>query len=449
MKDFYSFAAFFADVKESAVGRQEQTPMPTAEQEAELKRLAAKMESLKRATDSMVKAKPFGAEKKRIEQARAEEKQLDEKKKALQESIPTTLVTVSIAPRQCVRVLPRGNWQDDSGEVIEPAIPAFLAALKTGGRRATRLDLAHWLVSGDNPMVARVFVNRLWKLFFGQGIVRTLDDFGTQGAPPTHPELLDWLAVNFVESGWDVKRMVKCMVMSRTYRQSSWAGADAYQKDPINQQLARQGRFRLDAEMIRDNALAVSGLMSLRIGGPSVKPYQPAGYWDFLNFPRREYVPDRGENQHRRGIYTYWQRTFPHPSLAAFDAPSREECCVERPRSNTPLQSLVLLDDPTYVEAAKALATRVIREGGATERARLAFAFHQVLGRVPAEPEVAVLTRLYQKHLQEYRKNQSAARDVLQSADATPSQGSPPAEFAAWTSVSRTILNLDETITRE
>ena len=247
----------------------------------------------------------------------------------MERSIPTTLITVAVPPR-VVRILPRGNWQDDSGEIVVPAVPKFLGRLDIQGRRATRLDLARWMVSRDNPMVARVLVNRLWKLLFGQGIVKTLDDFGTQSAEPTHPELLDWLAVELVQSGWNVKRMVKLIVMSRTYRQASEGSGESCRLDPANVWLARQGRFRLDAETIRDNALAVSGLLSLKRGGPTVKPYQPAGYWSFLNFPPRDWAADHGENQYRRGLYTFWQRTFLHPSLLAFDASTREECTVER-----------------------------------------------------------------------------------------------------------------------
>ena len=287
---------------------------------------------------------------------------------------------MAVPPRE-VRLLRRGNWQDDSGPVMTPAVPEFLGKLEIKGRRPTRLDLAQWLVSRENPLTARVLVNRLWKLLFGQGIVRTLDDFGTQGAMPTHPELLDWLAVELMDSGWNVKHVMKLMVMSRTYQQTSVPSRELAERDPANQWLARQGRFRLDAEMVRDNALAISGLLVLKLGGPTVKPYQPAGYWSFLNFPVREWANDHGDNQYRRGLYTFWQRTFLHPSLLAFDASTREECTVERTRSNTPLQALVLLDDPTYVEASRVFAARIVREGGRTEAERIAFAFRQVLQR--------------------------------------------------------------------
>jgi hypothetical protein len=282
-----------------------------------------------------------------------------------------------------VRILARGNWLDESGEVVQPAFPARFA--DSSGSGPPRLELARWLVSPSNPLTARVFVNRLWKLFFGAGLVRSADDFGTQGQWPTHPELLDWLAVDFMDSGWDVKRMVKLIVMSSAYQRSSTVSPQLRQRDPENRWLARQARFRLDAELVRDNTLAVSGLLSVKIGGPSVKPYQPAGYWKHLNFPLREWQHDVGADLYRRGLYTYWQRTFLHPSLVAFDAPSREECTVERPRSNTPLQALVLLNDPTYVEAARALAARALAEGGATDRARLEYTFGRTLQRLPTE----------------------------------------------------------------
>jgi hypothetical protein len=492
-KDFYSFAAFFADVKEAAVGRQEQTPMPSAEQAAGMRQLDAELAALQKTLDAPAagidaaqaewertsKAKPpQPAPPKPVLDALAIEpaKRTDPQRQALAAyyrtiapqlaatrdklavakrqrdeltaAIPTTLITIAAEPR-VVRILPRGNWQNDSGEIVTPAVPAALGHLDIGGRRANRLDLARWLVARDNPLVARVLVNRLWKLFFGQGIVRTLDDFGLQGAAPTHPELLDWLAVECIESGWDVKRMVKLLVMSRTYQQTSQGNAELEKRDPANLWLARQGRFRLDAEMVRDNALATSGLLVLRIGGPSVKPYQPAGYWSFLNFPTRDYAADRGENQYRRGLYTFWQRTFLHPSLLAFDASSREECTVERPRSNTPLQALVLLNDPTYVEAARVLAGRVIREGGTAANDRLRLAFRLVLARAPTPEEAAVLTALYEKHARQYAANVEAAKKLLEVGQTRPPDGVPPAELAAWTSVTRAILNLHETITRD
>jgi hypothetical protein len=373
---------------------------------------------------------------------------LDKRRNEIIASAPTSLVSMSVEPR-VVRILPRGNWLDDSGEVVEPSVPAFLPQPAGEARRATRLDLAAWMTARENPLVARVFVNRLWKLCFGQGIVRTLEDFGTQGAWPTHPQLLDWLAVEFIESGWNVKHVLKLMVASSAYRQSSEASPETRERDPTNQWLARQPRFRLDAEMVRDNALAIAGLLSEKVGGPSVKPYQPPGYWAHLNFPVREWENDHGESQYRRGLYTYWQRTFLHPSLLAFDAPSREECTAERPRSNTPLQALVLLNDPTYVEAARVFAARIIREGGAAPAERVTFALRLALGRDARPDEVAILVGLYEKHAQQYTAAPAAASELLQVGEAKPPADAPASELAAWTSVARAILNLHETITRE
>jgi hypothetical protein len=279
-------------------------------------------------------------------------------------------------------------------------------------------------------------------------LVKTLDDFGAQGAPPTHPELLDWLATEFVASGWEVKHMVKLMAMSATYRQSSLASREQRERDPTNLLLTRQNRFRLDAEFVRDNALAVGGILSPKVGGPSVKPYQPEGYWQYLNFPTREYHADQGEAQHRRGMYTYWQRTLPHPSLIAFDAPSREECTAERPRSSTPLQALVLLNDPSYVEAARALAERVIKEGGTSVGERLNYAYRVALARDIQEAELKILIGLYEKHLNEYRSDKPAALKFLAVGQKPIPKNMDPAELAAWTSVARTILNLHEAITR-
>ncbi len=438
-KDFYSFGAFFADVKEVAVGRQEQVAMPTVEQQAQLERLDKEIAALRPKLN-----KPTAA----AEQAAARERiaRLEGQKKQLLQTIPKTLVTMSVNPR-AMRVLPRGNWLDDSGQIVAPAVPGSLPSLELQGR-PTRLDLARWLVSRDNPLTARVFVNRLWKLTFGQGIVKSLEDFGTQGAFPTHPQLLDWLAVEFIDSGWDVKHMLKLLVMSRTYRQSSHAGKVQRERDPGNLWLARQGRFRIDAEMVRDNALAISGLLSRKIGGPSVKPYQPAGYWVHLNFPTRTYQPDHGANQYRRGLYTYWQRTFLHPSLKAFDAPTREECTVERPRSSTPLQALVLLNDPTYVEAARVFAERIIKEGGATLPERLNWAYRHAVSRKVKPDEVRLLSELHAKHRAEFVKDPQAARKLVSTGERPAPADLDAAELAAWTSVARVILNLHETITR-
>jgi len=363
-------------------------------------------------------------------------------------TIPRSLITTAAAPRT-VRILPRGNWLDDSGEVMEPAVPAFLGKVNVDNRRPNRLDLANWLVAPDNPLTARVMVNRLWKLFYGTGLSKTVEDIGSQGEWPTHPELLDWLAVEFRESGWDVKHMVRLMVLSNTYRQSSKQSREARTIDPFNRLLSAQNRFRLDAEFLRDNALSIAGLLSPRVGGESVQPYQPDGYWDYLNFPKRTYVHDKGERLYRRGMYTWWQRSFLHPEMLIFDAPSREECTADRPRSNTPQQALALLNDPTYVEAARVFATKIITDGGSTDEARLQWAYRRAVSRPPRAEELPILVSVLQKHRRQYAADRNAAEALLKSSGETPlPQDIDAVELAAWTSVSRVLLNLHETVTR-
>lgn len=372
---------------------------------------------------------------------------LQKKRNELDATIPSTLITEAVAPRM-VRILPRGNWMDDSGEEVTPGFPEMLSCDVASGQRLNRLDLAKWIVSPENPLTPRVVVNRLWKICFGAGISRKLDDLGAQGEWPSHPLLLDYLADDFRSHGWNLKRTIKAMVMSRTYRQSSMADDALREADPYNRWLARQGRFRLDAEMVRDNALKISGLLVDSVGGKSVFPYQPAGYWAYLNFPTREWQNGAGVDLYRRGLYTHWQRQYLHPSLLAFDAPSREECTADRARSNTPLQSLVLLNDPSYVEAARAFAEAVIGQGGIKQNDRLNFAFRRALSRSPTEEELAVLTQLLNAHTAEYEANPaSAARLLSVGAKPVPDNYSMP-ELAAWTSVTRTILNLHEVITR-
>jgi mono/diheme cytochrome c family protein len=433
-REFYALAAFFADVKETAVGVQEPTRFPSPEQTALLGGINQSL-----AADRSIKT-PDAAVRKRIAD-------LEARKNALLDRIPNSLVTTSVEPRM-IRVLPRGNWLDDSGLVVAPGIPEFLPPLTKSHDRATRLDLARWLTSKENPLVARVIVNRLWKLMFGEGLVTTPDDFGSQGAWPSHPELLDWLASEFIDRGWDVKLTLRQIVATQAYRRSSVTSELNRKRDPSNRWLARQNRYRLDAEFIRDTALATSGLLARAIGGPSVKPYQPAGYWVFLNFPRRDYQADNGASQFRRGLYTYWQRTFLHPSLLAFDASTREECVVQRPRSNTPLQALVLLNDPSYVEAARALAARAIREGGSDRRTRLDRAFQLTLSRSPDEAEAKLLLNLFAKHYDQFTTVPADGRALIETGYSKPETSVSDAELAAWTSVARVLLNIQEAITR-
>jgi hypothetical protein len=503
--DFYAFAAFFADIDEKPVGRQTQTLLPTPEQAAELARLdemiaaaqadyaasSPALEAARAAWEAQHAAHPptdwpprlrqalaTPRARRTSEQARlldeafrqqapelAEVRQrlatLNRKRSALEQQIVSTLITRSVPPR-VVRVLPRGNWLDDSGPPVLPALPASLVArapLRTEraplraevphlAGRLTRLDLATWLVQPDHPLTARVLVNRLWKLFFGRGIVRTLDDFGLQGETPTHPELLDWLAVELAGRGWDVKHLLRQMLQSQAYRQSAFGSAETLRLDPSNDLFSRQQRWRLEAELVRDLALAASGLLTWRIGGPSVKPYQPAGYWQYLNFPPRKWVNDRGPDQYRRGLYTYWQRTFLHPSLAAFDASSREECTAQRPQSNTPQQALVLLNDPTYVEAARVLAAEAIAQGGADAAARVRYAMQRVVQRDPRPEEVAVLAQLAHDHQAQFAADAQATARFLEVGDWSAGPQLSPAELAAWTNVCRVLFNLSEAITR-
>ncbi|MBX5494462.1 MAG: DUF1553 domain-containing protein [Bryobacteraceae bacterium] len=370
----------------------------------------------------------------------------------LEGSIPKVLVTESVEPR-ITRVLPRGNWMDDSGEIVEPAIPAFLGKLQTSGR-ATRLDLANWLVSKDNPLTARVFVNRMWRLFFGTGLSKVLDDLGSQGEWPTHPELLDWLAAEFMEPqapgthAWDMKHIVRTIVTSHTYRQSSAGSSEAEAKDPDNRLLARQSRLRVDAEIVRDVALSVAGLLDDRFGGPSVRPYQPDGYLAALNYPKRGYSASRGKDLYRRGLYVHWQRSFLHPSLLTFDAPTREECTINRVTSNTPLQALVLLNDPIFVEAARVFAARILKEGGSSIDKQIDWAYRGALSR-PARPEEQrILADLHRASRDRFRTSPEEAKKLLAAGDAPLPQEISETELAAMTTVARAILNLHETITR-
>lgn len=439
-KEFYKLAAFFADIQETPIGRQPQTPIMSDEHKAKVKLIDDELAALREESAKAPKEKA-----KEFQQKIGE---LQKKKLAFLTAVPTTLVSTSGPPRM-TRILRRGNWLDESGEIVSPDVPAVLPSLKVAKdtKRPTRLDLANWLIATENPLTSRIFVNRLWMLYFGQGIVKTADDFGALGSWPSHPELLDWLALDFEKNGGDIKRSIKQIVMSASYRQSSKGTPELRQRDPFNALVARQGRFRLDAEFIRDNALATSGLLVNKIGGPSVRPYQPAGYLRYLNFPPREWMNDKGDNQYRRGLYTYWQRSFLQPSLLAFDAPSREECTVERPRSNTPQQALVLLNDPTYVEASRVFAEHIIRATGKTPD-RIHTAFRVGLQRQASDAELQVLESLVQKHRKYYAANPKDAQALLGVGYAQAAKDIRPEELAAWTSVARTILNLHETITR-
>ena len=373
----------------------------------------------------------------------------------LDASVPRVVTTVAVDPA-VTRILPRANWMDDSSPIVEPAVPRFLATLDTKGERPTRLDLANWLVARDNPLTARAYVNRTWREFFGSGVSRTLDDLGSQGEWPTHPELVDWLASELIHPevdaasthDWDMKHLVRLIVTSHTYAQTSMAEAISQEKDPDNRLLSHQNGFRVDAENVRDIALQLSGLLTDVFGGPSVSPVEPQGYLAALNFPKREYSASHGADQYRRGLYTTWQRTYLHPSLLNFDAPTREECTVSRSASNTPLQALDLLNDPIYVEAARAFAQNALAQGGKTFAAQLEWVFTRALNRPPRAEERSMLQGLYERNLKRFRAAAASARELLTIGDAPLPATANPAKVAAMATVTRAVLNLHELITR-
>ncbi|MDB2499483.1 PSD1 and planctomycete cytochrome C domain-containing protein [bacterium] len=359
-----------------------------------------------------------------------------------------TPLTISAAPRE-VKVLPRGNWMDDSGETVLPASPGFLPNPITSNSNSqlTRLDLAHWIVDRENPLTARTFVNRIWAMYFGMPLSSAPEDLGQQGEYPPYPELLDWLAAEFMESDWDIKHLVKTIVNSQVYRQTSDVSDTLFELDPYNRLLARQSPVRLPAEVIRDNALQISGLLNTKMGGIAARPYQPDGHYRNLNFPRRKYTADTDAEQYRRGVYIHWQRTFLHPMMSTFDASSRDECVVMRDLSNTPLQALNLLNDPTQVEAAKALAEILLTEES-NDSDRIHAAYTRALARKPSEKETATLKGFLSRERERFEKAENQADALLQVGLYFTDPDLPIVELAALTSMSRAILNLHETITR-
>jgi len=381
----------------------------------------------------------------------AELKSLRKRKTAFDKSILNTMVMMELGKPRDTFVLARGDYRNKA-EKVAPGVPAVLPPLPQT-EKVNRLTLAKWLVDPNHPLTARVAVNRFWQMLFGHGIVKTSEDFGVQGELPVHPELLDWLATEFIRIGWDVKAMQRLIVTSAAYRQSSKVTPQLFEKDPENRLLARGPRQRLSAETIRDNALAVSGLLDAEIGGPSVLPYQPPGLWEEMafgdGFSRQEYVQGKGRDLYRRSMYTFWKRTVPPAAMATFDAPDREKCVARRAVTNTPLQALVTLNDPTYVEAARAMAQRTLREGGKDVNSRIVYAFRLALARKPSARELKVLRELLTQQLVNYRKEKKAAGELLRVGESKADDKVDEAELAAWTMVASAILNLDETITKE
>ena len=511
-RDFFTLGAFFADINEPDIGRREEGMLLSTPDEAKrLAALAGEVAKSKKALDvatpSLTEAiaaweqelaeegKPAPAAKKTKAKAKrkdpdaklaaqatpilkkpaakrsaaektiirdyylslhpealkAEREALAQAQKthdAFRAAIPKSLVTTKAAVVRTVRILPRGNWMDESGEIVKAALPHYLPQPKFEGRVPDRLDLAKWLVARENPLTARVVMNRLWGQFFGTALSKNPGDLGAQGELPPNQALLDWLAVEFVDAKWDMKHMVRLIVTSEAYRRSSVATPAQTAADPYNRELARQSPYRLDAELVRDNALAIAGLLAPKIGGPSVKPYQPDRYWENLNFPVREYMADKDESQYRRGLYVWWQRSFLHPSMLAFDAPSREESCTDRTRSNIPQQALVMLNDPTYVEASRAFAVRTLAEKGDDDH-RLTWAWRRALQRDPDAKELGTLRKVLTERRAAYKADPAAAKELLKVGLTPPPAQADPSELAAWTHVTRVVLNLHETLTRD
>jgi hypothetical protein len=379
----------------------------------------------------------------------AEVAKLESERTELDKALPASYIMRDLDKPRDSFVMMRGAY-DKPGEKVSRDVPAIFPPLPNK-ENPTRLDLAKWLVADNHPLTARVTVNRFWQQFFGVGLVKTAGDFGSQGEPPSHPELLDWVSVDFRENGWDMKKLVRLFVTSSTFRQSTDAPAALWTRDPENRLHARGPRLRLDAEAVRDNALAVSGLLDLTMGGRGVRPYQPPNIWEPVAYIRSNtanYKADTGNALYRRSLYTFLKRTAPPPFMANFDAPSREQSCTMRERSNTPLQALQLMNDVQHIEAARVFAGKIITQGGATPAERIAFAYRTALARKPAPEELDILSAAYKQHLTAYKQTPAEAAKFIRQGESAPQAGIPEPEFAAWTLIANLVLNLDETINR-
>jgi len=379
-----------------------------------------------------------------------ERAQVAAERDAFMKTIPTSMVMKEQEEPRTTHLLKRGQY-DQPLDPVQPDTPDALPPMPDDAPK-NRLGLATWVASRENPLTARVAVNRLWVRFFGTGLVKTTEDFGMQGEWPSHPNLLDWLAVEFMETGWDLKAFQRMIVTSSTYRQSARSNPRLNERDPQNRLLARMSRFRMDAEMIRDNALAVSGLLVRDIGGPSVSPYQPLGLWREVgyggNFSAQTFVLGEGDELYRRSLYTFWKRTAPPPNMMAFDAPNRETCTVMRSRSNTPLQALTLMNDPQYVEAARGLAERIMRESDATPEARIRRGYRLATAREPSDEEVAVLMNFVEAQAETIQDDQETTAELLTVGASAPSDEFDSRSLTLWTTVANLLLNLDETVTK-
>ena len=381
------------------------------------------------------------------QQAWAEMNRLRREKEKLERSFPTVMVMADLETPRQTHILRRGAY-DQPGEKVKAGVPAALHPMPAGAP-SNRLGLAQWLVSPENPLMARATVNRFWQMYFGTGLVKTVEDFGVQGEWPAHPELLDWLATEFVRTGWDVKAMQKLIVTSATYRQSSKATPELLQKDPDNRLLARSSRVRLAAEAIRDQMLLAAGLLSNKIGGPSVKPYQPEGLWKELTMQDSDYVLSQGEDLYRRSLYTFWKRTVSPPMMATFDSALRESCTVRESRTNTPLQALDLMNDVTFLEAARKVAERMMREGGSAAEDRLGYGFRLLLARYPSAEEKRILRGSLGYHLDYFATKPERVDGYLKQGASPVAGGLDRRELAAYAAVGSLILNLDEAVNKE
>jgi hypothetical protein len=432
--EFYRFVAFFNQTEDN----DQPDEKPTMPLLPELQQ--ARLAELKREIASLEATTPVTAEVKA---------QIDARKKQADAIKPVNLPITRELPKDKQRqshVLILGNFLLKS-DSVDPGLPAAFPKMPAGAP-VNRLGVAEWIVSRDNPLTARVAVNRLWAQLFGTGLVETEEDFGLQGALPSHPELLDWLAVDFMERGWDVKAAIRQVVKSATYRQAARVESRALAKDTRNRFLWRYPRRRLDAEGVRDQALALSGLLSRELGGPSVYPPQPDGLWQAAFNGQRTYPTSTGSDRYRRGLYTFWRRTVPHPSMATFDAPSREICTLRRFPTNTPLQALVTLNDPAYLEMAQALGRRIVKEGGTTTEARIRYALQLALARPPGKEQVIPLLDLYAQETARYKADPASAKKLATEPLGPLPAGAEPAEMAAWTVVANVLLNMDAVLTQ-
>ena len=443
-REYYQFYAFFNQTADSDKNDDRPTiPVPTPTQREEIERIETKIAELQ---EKLPKDASSTKESTKDESPNPIRAKIAELKKARPE--PPTVPIMRRLPedkRRETHILLKGNYQN-RGQEVKPGVPEAFHSFPEDAPR-TRLGLAKWLVDEDNPLTARVVANRYWARMFGIGLVETEEDFGTQGARPTHPKLLDWLASEFMERGWSRKELCRLIVTSATYRQSSHVSPELYRRDPRNRLLARGPRFRLSAEAIRDQALAISGLLSRKMHGPPVMPPQPDGVWQVV-YSGKKWKTSKGEDRYRRGLYTYWRRTSPYPSMSAFDATSRSTCTIRRIRTNTPLQALVTLNDPVYVEAAEALARRIMTETApdADAAQRAAYGFRLCTARPPTGRELDRIVELYQEELGHYRGKPSAARQMATTHLGPAADELNIAELAAWTVVSNVLLNLDEVL---